>query len=87
MSRYLRALCVADIPAARDAVPALKPRKTLFKSDLLKILDQYNAKDVSTRKAAKSLARGLIALEVGLPQMAKEQAERVVGDIDRKSVV
>ena len=81
LSRYLRALCVADIPAARDAVPALEPRKTLFKSDLLKILDQYNAKDVSTRKAAKSLARGLIALEVGLPQMAKEQAERVVGDM------
>jgi len=81
LSRYLRALCTADIPAARDAVAALEPRKTLFKSDLLKILDQYNAKDVSTRKAAKFLARGLVALEVGLPQMAKEQAELVVGDM------
>ncbi len=74
---YLEALAMGDIDAARSAADSLPPMRTVYRSDLLAILDRSDVKSQAISNAARQLVAAFLALNTGLPQLAIELTEQV----------
>ena len=83
VSRYLRALANQDIAAARAGAEQLRPHKTLFKSDLISILDRDDIRAPVTRRAARATALALVALEAGMYELSEQLSQGVIRDAPR----
>ena len=77
-SSYLRALIAQDIEAARSAAEQLPATRTLFKSDLLALLEKDEVSAPLTERNMRLLAGAVLALNSGLPQLSQQLAQLVV---------
>ena len=70
---FLEAIVDGDLDAARSAAENLSPRKTIYRQDLLTMLDRADADSPEVAQVCASLGLAVAALDFfGLPQLAED---------------
>ncbi len=76
---FLQALAQGDLDAARSAIEAIGPRKTLYRTDMLAVLDRQDAQSSNMAKACKLLGLAQVAHEYcRLPHLAEELCKQAI---------
>ena len=79
---FLGAMIRGDLDAARSAVEVLPPQKTLYRSDLLKMVDRPDASSQEMKIACERLCAALVAVDVaGLPRLAEQLSSKVINRV------
>ena len=73
---YLYALAQNDVATARRTVDSMDSFKTLYKQDLLEVLDRPDAASPAMASAGRQLIAALFALQAGIPQLCAEISQR-----------
>ncbi len=80
-SGYLMALSRGDVAAAESAIDTIPPQRTIYRSDLRAVLERGDAASKNMQRAAKMQLAGVVALELGLPQLALEHADDAIAAV------
>lgn len=84
LSDYMIAMTSGDLAAARSAAARIRNRASIFRDDLITLIERPDAASPEMSSAFRDLALALVAAEVGLPQLTGELAQ---GVIDRMPTV
>lgn len=78
---FLDSMLRGDLDAARSAVESMPPQHTVYKSDLLTLIDRPDATSKGMALATRSTALALVALHAGLPQIAAKHSAKAMSDL------
>ncbi|MCE9589516.1 MAG: tetratricopeptide repeat protein [Planctomycetes bacterium] len=78
MADFMIAMASGDPAAARSAAERIKNRRTLFRDDLLSVVNRPDASSPEMSAAFRDLTFAMVALEVGLPQITTEVSQDVI---------
>ena len=81
MVAFFEALAAGDLDAARSAAEAVPPLRTIYRSDLLSILDRPDVQSKAMADVTRRLVGAFIALSSGLPQVGSALTESVIKEM------